>query len=336
MARYIVHRLLLLIPTLLGILLVTFLALHLIPGDPTHTLLGQHATPAAQEALRRQLGLDQPLPIQLLRYLETMLRLDLGESVITRRPVLQELKERMPVTVTLTFAAMLIASGGGILLGILAAVRRRTWVDYLGMGLALFGVSMPIFWLGLLLVYYFAVVLGWFEPSGIASVTYLNEVPRITGFFLVDALLTGHTAAFWNGLWHLVLPAVALGTVPMALIARITRSSMLEVMGQDYIRTARAKGLKERWVVWRHALKNALLPVITVIGLQFGTLLSGAVITESIFALPGMGRYIVNAIFNRDYPAVQGAVILFAFLFVILNLLVDLLYSWLDPRIRYQ
>ncbi|MDI3269538.1 MAG: ABC transporter permease [Bacillota bacterium] len=336
MTRYIVQRLLLLIPTILGILLVTFLALHLIPGDPTHTLLGQHATPAAQEALRRQLGLDQPLPVQLLRYLETMLRLDLGDSVITHRPILQELKERMPVTITLTLAAMLIASAGGILLGILAAVRRRTWVDYFSMGLALLGVSMPIFWLGLLLVYYFAVVLGWFEPSGIASVQYQNQVPAVTGFFLVDALLAGNTRAFWNGLWHLVLPAVALGTIPMALIARITRSSMLEVMGQDYIRTARAKGVRERVVTWRHGLKNALLPIVTVIGLQFGALLSGAVITESIFALPGMGRYIVNAIFNRDYPAVQGAVILFSLLFVLLNLLVDLLYSWLDPRIRYQ
>ncbi|MBX5476486.1 MAG: ABC transporter permease [Clostridia bacterium] len=336
MTQYVLRRLLLLVPTLFGILFVVFLSLHLIPGDPATALLGQHATPESIAAIRQRLGLDKPLPVQFLYYLESVARLDLGDSIVTRTPVLVELGQRLPVTITLTVLSMIIAVVGGMALGIAAAVRRASIVDYLGMSVALLGVSMPIFWLALLMIYYLAVQLHWFEPTGIASVQYLTAVPKVTNFFLIDSLLAGNTAAFWNGLWHMVMPSVALATIPMALIARITRSSMLEVMGNDYVRTAYAKGLPGRIVVWRHALKNALLPVITVIGLQFGSLLSGAVITESVFALPGLGRYIVAAIYNRDYPAVQGAVLVFAFLFVILNLLVDLLYTVVDPRIRYD
>lgn len=336
MTQYVLRRLLLLVPTLFGILFVVFLSLHLIPGDPATALLGQHATPESIAAIRQRLGLDKPLPVQFLYYLESVARLDFGDSIVTRTPVLVELGQRLPVTITLTVLSMIIAVVGGMALGIAAAVRRASIVDYLGMSVALLGVSMPIFWLALLMIYYLAVQLHWFEPTGIASVQYLTAVPKVTNFFLIDSLLAGNTAAFWNGLWHMVMPSVALATIPMALIARITRSSMLEVMGNDYVRTAYAKGLPGRIVVWRHALKNALLPVITVIGLQFGSLLSGAVITESVFALPGLGRYIVAAIYNRDYPAVQGAVLVFAFLFVILNLLVDLLYTVVDPRIRYD
>ncbi|MBE3591002.1 MAG: ABC transporter permease [Firmicutes bacterium] len=336
MTQYVVRRLLLLVPTLLGILFVVFLALHLIPGDPATALLGQHATPQSIAAIRERLGLDKPLPVQFLYYLDAVAHLDFGDSIVTRTPVLVELGERLPVTVTLTVLSMFVAVVAGMTLGIAAAVRRASLVDYLGMSVALLGVSMPIFWLALLMIDYLAVQLHWFEPTGIASVQYLNAVPKVTNFFLIDSLLAGNTSAFWNGLWHMVMPSLALATIPMALIARITRSSMLEVLGNDYVRTAYAKGLPGRIVVWRHALKNALLPVITVIGLQFGSLLSGAVITESVFALPGLGRYIVTAIYNRDYPAVQGAVIVFAFLFVILNLLVDLLYTVVDPRIRYD
>lgn len=336
MARYVVRRLLLLVPTLVGIVLVVFVALHLVPGDPATTLLGQHATPEAVAAIRERLGLDEPLPVQFLDYLAAVVRLDLGRSVITQDPITSDLAQRLPVTVTLTLFSMAIAVVVGVALGLAAAVRRSSWIDYLSMTVALLGVSMPVFWLGLLMILYLAVDLGWFEPSGIASVQYLTRVPARTHFFLVDSLLAGDLAAFRNGLWHLVMPGVALATIPLALIARITRSSLLEVLQNDYVRTAYAKGLPGRAVVWRHALKNALLPVLTVVGLQFGSLLSGAVITESVFALPGLGRYIVSAIFNRDYPAVQGAVLVFAGLFVLLNLLVDLLYSAVDPRIRYD
>lgn len=336
MARYAVRRLLLLVPTLFGIVLVVFIALHLIPGDPATTLLGQHATPQAVAAIRERLGLDRPLPVQFFYYLDTLGRLDLGQSVITHTPVLEELGQRLPVTVTLTIFSMIIAVVSGMVLGIVAAVRRSSLADYLSMSVALLGVSMPIFWLALLMILYLAVDLRWFDPSGLASIQYATSVPARTHFFLIDSLLAGSWAAFWNGVWHLVMPGVALATIPMALIARITRSSLLEVLGNDYVRTAYAKGLPGRVVVWKHALKNAMLPVVTVIGLQFGSLLSGAVITESVFALPGLGRYIVTAIFNRDYPAVQGAVLVFALLFVLLNLAVDLVYTLFDPRIRYE
>jgi peptide/nickel transport system permease protein len=306
----------------------------LLTGDPAAALAGEHATPEMKAALRERLGLDDPLPIQYGRFLVRIAQGDLGRSIMTRTPVASELRLFFPATIELALAAMIIAVLIGIPLGALAGYKHNTFIDLGTMLGSLIGVSMPIFWLALMLLWVFGLKLGWFPTTGrIDSDVGLRT---ITNLYVVDSLLTGNGRALINALHHLALPAMALSTIPTAFIARITRSAMLDVLGEDYIRTARAKGLRERWVVARHALKNAMLPVVTVIGLQTGFLLAGAILTETIFAWPGMGRWMVNAIVARNFPVVQAGVLVFAFIFVFVNLLVDISYAWFDPRIRYE
>lgn len=336
MGRYIARRLLNLIPVLLGITLLVFVFLHLIPGDPAVVMAGERATPEQVAALREQLGLNQPLPIQYLVFLGNLLRLNFGTSIISGVPISEEIKTRWPATFELSVAAMLVATIIGIPAGVLAAVRKNSAVDNLTMSGSLIGVSLPVYWLGLLLVYLFAVNLQWLPPSGRISIDAGFNFRPITGFYVLDSLLQGDLRALKDVLAHLILPAITLGTIPLAILARITRSAMLEVLSQDYIRTARAKGLLERWVILKHALKNALLPVVTIIGLQFGTLLGGAILTETIFSWPGIGSWIYEGILSRDYPVVQGGVVFVAVAFVLINLLVDLSYAFFDPRIQYQ
>lgn len=336
MGRYIVRRLLNLIPVLLGITLLVFLFLHLIPGDPAVVMLGDRATPDQVAALRERMGLNEPLPLQYLAFLGNLLQFDLGRSIFTGVPIIKEIAIRWPATFELSVAAMLIALVLGIPAGVLAAVRKNSWLDNLTMSGSLIGVSMPVYWLGLLLVYLFAVNLRWLPPSGRISVDAGLSFEPITGFYLFDTLIQGDFSAFQDVLAHLALPALTLSTIPLAILARITRSAMLEVLSQDYIRTARAKGLLELRVIFKHALKNAMLPVITIVGLEFGTLLGGAILTETIFAWPGIGKWIYEGILTRDYPVVQGGVIFVATAFVLINLLVDLSYALLDPRIQYK
>lgn len=336
MARYILRRLLNLLPVLLGITLLVFTLLHLIPGDPAVVMLGERATPEQVAALRERLGLNQPLPLQYFIFLWNLVRLDFGTSIISGVTIAEEIKTRWPATFELSVAAMLIAIILGIPAGVLAAVRKNSVVDNLTMSGSLLGVSMPVYWLGLLLIYLFAVNLNWLPPSGRISIDAGFSFKPITNFYLLDALLQLNFKALKDVLAHLVLPALTLSTIPLAIIARITRSAMLEVLSQDYIRTARAKGQLERWVIFNHALKNALLPVVTIIGLQFGALLGGAILTETIFSWPGIGSWIYEGILARDYPVVQGGVVFVAVAFVLINLLVDLSYALLDPRIQYQ
>jgi len=336
MGRYIAKRLLNLLPVILGITLLVFAFLHLIPGDPAITMLGDRATPQQVEALRERMGLNQPLPLQYFKFLWDLIRLDFGTSIITGVPIAEEIRIRWPATFELSVAAMLVASILGIPAGVLAAVRKNSFVDNLTMSGSLLGVSLPVYWLGLLLIYFFAVNLNWLPPSGRLSIDAGFSFKPITGFYVLDALLQLNFKALKDVLDHLILPALTLGTIPLAILARITRSAMLEVLSQDYIRTARAKGLLERWVIFKHALKNALLPVVTIIGLQFGTLLGGAILTETIFSWPGIGSWIYEGILNRDYPVVQGGVVFVAVAFVLINLIVDLSYAFLDPRIQYQ
>ncbi len=336
MGRYIARRLLNLIPVLLGITLLVFTFLHLIPGDPAVVMAGERATPEQVAALREQLGLNQPLPLQYLIFLGNLLRFDFGTSIISGVPIAEEIRIRWPATFELSVGAMLVAVIVGIPAGVLAAVRKNSAVDNLMMSGSLLGVSLPVYWLGLLLIYLFAVNLHWLPPSGRLSIEAGFNFKPITGFYVLDALLQGNFKALQDVLAHLVLPALTLGTIPLAILARLTRSAMLEVLSQDYIRTARAKGLLERWVVFKHALKNALLPVVTIIGLQFGTLLGGAILTETIFSWPGIGSWIYEGILARDYPVVQGGVVFVAIAFVLINLLVDISYAFLDPRIQYQ
>ena len=336
MGRYILKRLLNLIPVLLGITLLVFILLHLIPGDPAQILAGTRATPEIVEGIREQLGLNKPLPVQYLLFLGNLLHFNLGNSIMSGASIIQEIAIRWPATFELSLAAMLIALILGIPAGVLAAVRKNSAIDNLTMSGSLVGVSMPVFWLGLLLIYLFAVNLQWLPPGLRISQEVASSFKPLTGFYVLDALLQLNWNALKDVLAHLVLPALTLSTIPLAIIARITRSAMLEVLSQDYIRTARAKGVLERWVIFKHALKNALLPVVTIIGLQFGTLLSGAILTETIFSWPGIGFWIYDGILNRDYPVVQGGVIFVSISFVLINLLVDISYAFLDPRIQYR
>jgi peptide/nickel transport system permease protein len=325
-----------LVPVLLGISLLVFAFLHLIPGDPAVTMLGDRATPAALEVLRERMGLNEPLPLQYLTFLGNLLKFDLGTSIFTGVPIIEEIKTKWPATFELSIVAMLIALIIGIPAGVMAAVRKNSLIDNLMMSGSLLGVSMPVYWLGLLLVYLFAVNLQWLPPSGRIGINVGYDFEPITGFFIFDALIQGNFQALGDILSHLLLPAITLSTIPLAIIARITRSAMLEVLSQDYIRTARSKGLKEFLVIGKHALKNAMLPVVTVVGLEFGTLLGGAILTETIFSWPGIGSWIYGGILQRDYPIVQGGVVFVAFVFVLINLLVDISYVFLDPRIQYK
>ncbi len=336
MGRYILKRLLQLVPVLLGISLLVFAFLHLIPGDPALVLLGDRANPDQVAALRERMGLNEPLPLQYLSFLGSLVRFDLGESIFTGIPIWDEIRLRWPATFELSVSAMLIALLLGIPAGVIAAVRKNSLIDNLTMSGSLLGVSMPVYWLGLLLVYLFAVNLQWLPPSGRIGIEAGYNFEPITGFFIFDALVQGNFAALKNILAHLLLPAVTLSTIPLAILARITRSAMLEVLSQDYIRTARAKGLLELFVIGKHALKNAMLPVVTIVGLEFGTLLGGAILTETIFSWPGIGKWIYEGILQRDYPVVQGGVVFVALVFVLVNLIVDISYAFLDPRIQYK
>ncbi len=338
MIRYILQRFLLLIPTLLGVLTIVFFMVALSPGDPARVMLGERANAEQLEQLREELGLNRPLGEQYLIYLQRAARLDFGRSIKTGRPVIEEIGELLPATIELALVSMFLATTIGILVGVLSAVKKNSWMDYTAMVGALTGVSMPVFWLGLVLIMIFSVGLGWFPTGGRMEVRLFFQ--PITRLFLLDGLILwfkeGNSAYFFSALRHIVLPAVALATIPLAIIARTTRSSMLETMRQDYVRTARAAGLPERRVIFRYALKNALLPIITVIGIQFGLLLAGAILTETIFAWPGIGRWIYSAISARDYPAVQAGVVVVSATFVFINLIVDILYSIVNPRIRLK
>lgn len=334
MYRFVLKRLIALLPTLAGISLLVFLMLYLVPGDPAQVMLGERANAENLAELRATMGLDQPFHVQFYRFFTGLLRGDLGRSIRTHEKITTELVQRFPATCELTVASMLLAVVVGIAAGLWAAVRRGKIADLLSMILATAGISIPVFWLALMLVLLLAFYVPLFPVSGRLSTDIYFE--PITYFYVIDALLQGDFAACGDVLWHLFLPALTLGTIPMAVIARMTRASLIDVLGEDYIRTAWAKGLQQRVVIVRHALKNAFIPTLTVIALEFGYLLGGAVITETIFAWPGVGRWLFLAVQARDFRAVQGGVLLLAAVFVLANLIADVLYAWLDPRIRYD
>lgn len=331
---YGIRRILMLIPVLLGMSIVVFSIIRAIPGDPALTILGEKASPKAIEDLREVLGLNNPWYIQYFDYLKQIITGDLGVSLHSGASITQEIGPYLAATTELTIVSMIFAVIIGVNAGILSAWKQNSWFDYCAMLIALIGVSMPIFWLGLMEQWFFAQELKWLPSVGRDNSR--NPVEAITQFYILDTMLAGQWDQLWEVIKHLILPGIALGTIPMAIIARITRSSMLEVMRADYVRTARAKGLAQFWVVYKHALKNALIPVLTVIGLQTGLLLGGAVLTETIFGWPGVGRYIFTAIGNRDYPVIQSGILVIATIFVLINLLVDLLYAYVDPRIKYR
>ncbi|HKP22655.1 MAG TPA: ABC transporter permease subunit [Dongiaceae bacterium] len=338
MLRFIVTRLGLVIPTFLGIILLTFVLIRLVPGDPVEVRVGERGiTPERHAELLHEMGLDRPLYVQFFDYVGGVLHGDLGISVITHRPVMDEFLTLFPATVELAIFAMIFATLVGLPAGILAAVKRGSVYDHTVMGVSLTGYSMPIFWWGLLLILFFSVFLGWTPVAKRLGDDFF--IDEITGFMLIDTLLDkdpSNQGAFLDALHHLILPTIVLGTVPLAVIARMTRSAMLEVLGEDYIRTARAKGLGVYRIVAVHALRNALVPVVTVIGLQVGVLMGGAILTESVFSWPGIGKWLVESISRRDYPALQGGVLVIAALVMAANLAVDLLYGLLNPRIRHK
>ena len=333
MLKFLLTRVSLVIPTFLGVTLLSFALIRLVPGDPIELLAGERGIdPARHAALRAELGLDKPLLEQYWIYIQNVLHGDLGVSIVTKTPVLDEFLTLFPATIELSLFAITLALLVGLPIGILAAVKRGSWFDYSTMGLSLVGYSMPIFWWALLLILFFSVQLGWTPVSGRISVLYWVE--PVTGFMLIDSLLSDEAGAFRSALSHLILPSIALGTIPLAVIARMTRSSMLEVLSEDYIRTARAKGLAPWRVIVIHALRNALIPVLTVVGLQVGVLFAGAILTETIFAWPGVGKWLIESVQRRDYPVLQGGVLLVATVVMAVNLIVDLLYGLVNPRIR--
>jgi peptide/nickel transport system permease protein len=334
MKWYIAKRLLQLIPVLLGVAIISFSLIHLAPGDPARTIAGEHASEQTIQTLREKYGLDRPLYVQFWLWFEQVLRGDFGRSIVSNEFVMKEILNRFPNTVELAFFSMLIAIVVGFVAGVISASKQYSFLDYTTMGVALFGVSMPVFWLGIMLMMIFGVFFRVLPIGGRIAADISLE--RITGLYIIDSLVRGNWKALGSTLKYLILPSVALATIPMATIARVTRSSMLEVLRQDFIRTERAKGLSERVVIYKHAVRNAMLPVITVIGLNFGLLLAGALLTETVFSWPGIGRYVVKAVQMRDYPVVQGCVLFFSFMFVIVNLITDLLYVLIDPRIKYR
>jgi len=333
MLRFILTRIALVVPTFIGILLLSFLLIRLVPGDPIEVRFGERGiAPERLAQLRAEMGLDQPLYVQFVDYLSHVARGDLGVSISTKNPVLSEFLALFPATVELGLCAMIFAILFGLPAGVLAAVKRGSIFDHALMSTSLTGFSMPIFWWGLLLILLFSVQLGWTPVSGRLAALYYIE--PVTGFMLIDSLLSDEKGAFLSALRHLILPTIVLGTIPLAVVARMTRSSMLEVLNEDYIRTARAKGLSSFRVIGIHGLRNAMIPVVTVIGLQVGSLLGGAILTESIFAWPGVASWLIEAINRRDYPVLQGGVLLVASLVMLVNLAVDVLYGMLNPRIR--
>jgi peptide/nickel transport system permease protein len=358
MLQFIGRRLLLLLPVLLGVVLITFMIVRLIPGDPCVAMLGERASPARCDAFLERYGLNDNIFVQFGRFLGNLAQGDFGDSIKWSRPVTDMIAERLPLTMELTLLAMFFSTTVGVLLGVLSALKRNTIIDTATMVIANIGVSMPVFWLGLLLAYVFALVLKdtafVLPPSGrftagvaLQDLAVFWGMKDLTGFkkfivelmtntVLINCLFTGDWKVFWDSLRHLILPAVAVGTIPMSIIARMTRSSLLEVLGLDYIRTARAKGLIARKVISKHAMRNAMIPIVTIIGIETGSLLSGAVLTETVFSLPGFGTGLVGAILARDYPVVQGFTMVIALIFVLVNLVVDLSYAYLDPRIRLE
>ena len=335
MLRFVINKLGLLIPTFFGITVLSFAFIRLLPGDPVTLLAGERGvTPERHAELMVQFGFDKPAWQQYLNYVLDILQGDLGKSVVTKQPVLEEFFTLFPATLELSFCAIVLAVVLGLPAGVIAAVKRGSWFDHTLMGIALTGYSMPIFWWALILIIIFSTGLSWTPVSGRIDILYFFDTP--TGFMLIDSLLSGEKGAFTSALRHLILPSIALGTIPLAVIARQTRSAMLEVLGEDYVRTARAKGLSPWRVIGLHALRNALIPVITVIGLSVGVLLAGAILTETIFAWPGIGKWMVDSISRRDYPSVQGGLLLIAAIVMIVNLSVDLLYGLINPRIRHR
>ncbi len=332
MLRFAVRRLLLLVPILIGLSILVFFWIRALPGSPAEALLGERATDESIAQVRTQYGLDDPLYEQYWRYLQTVGSGDLGTSIRSRRPITEEIRERFPATVELATGAMLFATLIGVPLGFLAAKRYGRPLDHASLFLSLIGVSIPIFFLAIILKWVFAVELGWLPSVGRQDV--LIEAEHPTNFYVLDGIVTGNWAAAWDAVKHLILPAVALGSIPLAIIARITRASVLDVQNEDYVRTARAKGISNRAVDSRHVLRNAMLPISTIVGLQVGLLLSGAILTETVFAFPGIGTWLKEAIDNRDYPVIQGGVLFVAIIVVLVNLLVDLSYGLLNPRIR--
>src|SRR5918999_3128569 len=332
MLRFVVRRLLLLVPILIGLSILLFLWIRLLPGGPAQALLGGRGTDAQVAQIERAYGRDEPLHVQYWAYVKKIASGDLGNSIGTRRPVTEELKQRFPATIELAFAAMLFSIVLGIPLGFLAAKKYGTPLDHASLVVSLLGISIPIFFLAIILKYVFAVKLGWLPTVGRISV--LIDVDHPTNFYTIDALIAGDLEAFWDVIKHLILPAIALGSIPLAVTARITRAAVLDVQNEDYVRTARAKGLSPRIVDRRHIFRNALLPITTIIGLQTGLLLSGAVLTETVFAFPGMGTWLVEAIRQRDFPILQGGILFVSLVFVLVNLLVDISYALINPRIR--
>jgi len=332
MLAYIVRRILIMIPTLLGVSVIVFLMLHLTPGDPAELLMGERASEEALQEIREHLGLNKPVYVQYGMFLKQLMKGDLGETIWTRQKVWIEVKQRFPATIELSIVALFISCILGMVLGIISATKQYSIFDYLSMLGALIGVSMPIFWLGLVFMLIFSLNLGWLPMSGRLSVGI--DLETVTNFYILDAVLTGNWAAFRDALWHIIMPAFTLSTIPTAIIARMTRSSMLEVLRQDYIKTAKAKGLSQFKVVFKHALRNALIPVVTTIGLQFGVLLCGAILTETIFAWPGVGKWIYDAVMQRDYMVIRSGTLFLASIFIVINLCVDLLYAVINPRIK--
>jgi len=334
MLAYIIRRILILIPTLLGVTIIVFIMLHMTPGDPAELLLGERATEETLVELREHLGLNEPLYVQYGMFMKRLMKGDLGETIWTRQKVWTEVKQRFPATIELTVVALCIACFFGIIFGIISASKQYSIFDYVSMLGALAGVSMPIFWLGLIFMLIFSLNLGWLPISGRLSINIDLEI--ITNFYILDAVLTRNWAALKDALWHIIMPAVTLSTIPMAIVARMTRSAMLEVLRQDYIKTAKAKGLSNFIVTFKHALRNALIPVVTTVGLQFGVALGGAILTETIFAWPGVGKWMYDAVMQRDYMVIQGGTLIIAAVFVAINLCVDVLYAIINPRISVQ
>ena len=334
MIAYIIRRIFVLIPTLLGVSILVFLMLHFTPGDPAELLMGERASEEALQQIREHLGLNKPLYVQYGLFLKQLMKGDLGETIWTRQQVWIEIKQRFPATIELSIAALFISCIVGMILGIISATKQYSIFDYVSMLGALAGVSMPIFWLGLVFMLIFSLNLGWLPMSGRLSVGIDLEV--ITNFYILDALLTRNWAALRDALWHIIMPAVTLSTIPTAIVARMTRSSMLEVLRQDYIKTAKAKGLSQFSVIFKHALRNALIPVVTTIGLSFGVLLGGAILTETIFAWPGVGKWMYDAVMQRDYMVIRSGTLFIATIFIIINLSVDVLYAVINPRISVK
>ncbi len=334
MLRFVVRRLLLLIPILFGVSVLVFFWVHELPGGPVDSLLGERATPELVQQYEETYGLNDPLPVQYVKYMKTLAQLDLGVSVASRRPITTEIRERFPATIELAIAAMVFAVSIGLPLGFYSAKHYGRPGDHAALVVSLIGISIPVFFLAIILKYIFAVKLGWLPSVGREDILATRDHP--TNFYTLDAIINRDPAGFWDATKHLILPAIALGSIPLAIITRITRASVVDVQNEDYVRTARAKGLAPAIVDRRHVLRNALLPITTIIGLQTGLLLSGAVLTETIFAYPGMGSWLAGAITNRDYPVLQGGILFLAIIFVLVNLLVDISYAFINPKIRYS